>query len=33
MLFNMLDGKPPIELERVLPVHLVVRESCGAQRA
>ena len=31
MLFSMLDGSPPAETERVLPVHLVVRESCGAQ--
>ena len=30
MLFSMLDGTQPAETERVLPVHLVVRESCGA---
>lgn len=32
MLFSMLDGAPPTEPDRVLPVHLVVRESCGTQR-
>ena len=30
MLFSLLDGSPPAEAERVLPVQLVVRESCGA---
>ena len=30
MLFSLLDGAPPAEAERVLPVQLVVRESCGA---
>ena len=30
MLFSLLDGSPPPTPERVLPVHLVVRESCGA---
>ena len=32
MLFSLLDGTPPAEPERVLPVRLVVRESCGALR-
>ena len=32
-LFRMLDGSPPAELERVLPIQLVVRESCGALKA
>jgi DNA-binding LacI/PurR family transcriptional regulator len=29
-LFSLLDGKPPAEPERILPVRLVVRESCGS---
>ena len=32
MLFSLLDGSPPAEPERVVPVQLVVRESCGALR-
>ncbi len=28
-LFDLLDGREPAEPERVLPVRLVVRESCG----
>jgi DNA-binding LacI/PurR family transcriptional regulator len=31
LLFSMLDGSPPDEPDRVLPVRLVVRESCGAR--
>jgi LacI family repressor for deo operon, udp, cdd, tsx, nupC, and nupG len=31
LLFSMLDGSPPAEPNRVLPVRLVVRESCGAR--
>ncbi len=31
MLFSLLDGVQPSGPDRVLPVHLVVRESCGAQ--
>ncbi|MGE3268977.1 MAG: LacI family DNA-binding transcriptional regulator [Chloroflexota bacterium] len=30
LLFDLLDGNEPAEPERVLPVRLVVRESCGA---
>jgi DNA-binding LacI/PurR family transcriptional regulator len=30
MLFSLLDGDPSVETERVLPVRLVVRESCGS---
>ena len=33
MLFSLLDGIQPEEPERVLPVHLVVRESCGGLSA
>jgi DNA-binding LacI/PurR family transcriptional regulator len=32
VLFSLLDGARPVEPERVLPVHLIVRESCGALR-
>ncbi|MCC7368256.1 MAG: LacI family DNA-binding transcriptional regulator [Chloroflexi bacterium] len=32
-LFDLLDGHEPADPERVLPVRLVVRESCGAQLA
>ena len=32
MLFSMLDGSPPSMSDQVLPVQLVVRESCGAPR-
>jgi DNA-binding LacI/PurR family transcriptional regulator len=32
-LFALLDGSSSVEAERVLPVRLVVRESCGARRA
>jgi LacI family repressor for deo operon, udp, cdd, tsx, nupC, and nupG len=31
-LFDLLDGSPTVRSERVLPVRLVVRESCGAPR-
>jgi DNA-binding LacI/PurR family transcriptional regulator len=30
MLFRLLDGTEPVPSERVLPVRLVVRESCGS---
>jgi DNA-binding LacI/PurR family transcriptional regulator len=33
MLFSLLDGKPLADLEQVLPVSLVVRESSGQPRA
>jgi DNA-binding LacI/PurR family transcriptional regulator len=33
MLFSLLDGKPLDETEQVLPVQLVVRESCGSSLA
>ena len=32
-LFDLLDGRAPPEAERVLPVRLLVRESCGAPGA
>ena len=31
VLFSLLEGEPLAETERVLPVRLVVRESCGAR--
>jgi LacI family transcriptional regulator len=33
MLVDVIDGRPPAERERVLPIRLVVRESCGAARS
>jgi LacI family transcriptional regulator len=33
MLVDVIDGKLPAERERVLPIRLVVRESCGAARS
>lgn len=32
-LVDLIDGRPPAERERVLPLRLVVRESCGARLA
>jgi DNA-binding LacI/PurR family transcriptional regulator len=32
-LFELLGGRRPAEMERVLPTSLIVRESCGAPAA